>query len=138
MHFIVEIDNVQSTFLLCSKCLKIYLTVHYTNINESQIKIKKYFNHTTYLPVLRIRELLCKIRDAYNWCMWCKQVPLFQVADYKLCENIVGTTIHRCPTHYPIDEQSDDFIYCTNCYGTGNLTRFSFSREIDISTFLEN
>ena len=36
---------------------------------------------------------------------------------------------------FPYDENNEEFIYYTNCYGTGTMTKFS---EIDIATFFEN
>ena len=138
IHFVIEFDNVQNTFFLCSKCLKLYLTVHYIDMNVTQFKIKRHYRHQTYLSLVRLSEILDRIKSKNNWCVSCRQVPLFQVANHNLCENIVGLTPHICVEHFPYDENNDEFIYCTNCYGTGTMTKFSFSREIDIETFFKN
>ena len=131
--FLIQIDNDEKKILMCSKCLKLHLSVNSINLNASQFRIRREYKHKTYI-VLK-PDLQEKIQSKSSWCTSCMQVPLFQIADYNLCESIVGSTAHNCAEHYPIDESSDEFIYCTNCYGSGTMTNFSFKQEVDLSTF---
>lgn len=135
IYFVIETDTTESKFPLCTKCFKLYLNVYPTVLNSERSTIKKHFIHKTYTSRISLHELQEKLQSKENWCKFCRQVPLFQVADYDLCESIVGLTAHNCPLHYPIDDDNDDFIYCTNCFGSGFLTNFRFSRHVDISTF---
>lgn len=127
IHFTIEFDNTEKSFNLCSKCLKLHLNVHPIN---DQFKIFQLISHKTYHSFAIQTELEQKIRSKKNWCNSCFQVPLFQIANYRTCESIVGETAHNCPKHFPIDENSFDFIYCLNCYGTGIMTTFSMKRNV--------
>ena len=40
-----------------------------------------------------------------SWCVWCRQVPQLQEANYNLCENIVGLTPHNCVKHFPCNKK---------------------------------
>ena len=131
--FVTEIDNNEKNFLMCSKCLKLHLSVNSINLIATQFRIRKEYKHKAYIVLQP--DLQEKIISKNNWCHCCRQLPLFQVADYNLCESIVRSTAHNCAKHYPIDENSDEFIYCTNCYGSGTMTNFSFKQEVDLSTF---
>lgn len=135
IYYVLEIDNIENIFLLCSKCLKLHLAVHPVNFSTSEIKIWREFKHKTYWTFALQSELKEKIQCKNSWCHYCKQVPLFQVANYNLCESIVGSTIHNCPKHFPVDEDDVEFIYCPNCYGSGFSSNFSFRKEIDINYF---
>lgn len=137
IYFVVENDTTESKYHLCTKCFKLYLNVHPLVLNFERYRIKKIFTHKTYtnVSIITLHELRDKLQSKENWCQSCRQVPLFQVADYNLCESIVGVTAHYCPLHFPIDDDNDEFIYCTNCFGSGFLTNFRLRRHIDISTF---
>lgn len=135
IFFVIKINNVERNFLLCTKCFKLQLFMHSIDLNSESCRISKQFNHKTYCSITLQRELQEKIQSKKSWCNSCGQVPLFQVANYALCESIVGLTAHNCAKHYPIDEDSDEFIYCLSCYGSGMVINFSFKRDIDISTF---
>lgn len=135
IFFVIKINNVESNFLLCTKCFKLHLTTHSIDLNSERCKISKHYHHKTYISLSLQRELQNKIQSKNSWCNSCGQVPLFQVANYALCESIVGLTAHNCIKHYPIDENSDEFIYCLNCYGSGMMINFSLKKDIDISTF---
>ena len=89
------------------------------------------------LSLVHLSEILDRMKSKNSWCVSCRQVPLFQVANYNFCENIFGLTLHNCVEYFLYDENNNEFIYCTNCYGTCTMTKFSFSCEIDIATFLK-
>lgn len=137
IYFVVQTDTAESKFRLCTNCFKLYLNVHPTVLNSERYRIKKDYTHKTYVSMISLHELRDKLQSKDNWCNSCRQVPLFQVADYDLCESIVGLTAHNCPKHFPIDDDNDEFIYCVNCYGSGFLTHFRFRRRVDISTFFK-
>lgn len=131
IHFIIQIDNVESNHFLCTKCLKIYLNLN--PIISNNFKIYRFYKHTNYVSFSLQRELQDKIQSPKSWCNMCRQVPLFQVADFNSCWQIVGESIHHCPLHYPVDDDDPEFIYCLNCYGTGFRRFFSFKTEITLS-----
>lgn len=135
IYYILEINNVESIFRLCTKCFKLYLNIHVIDLNSERYRIKKAFIHKTYSSYTLQRELQEKIQSKINWCNACKQVPLFQIGNYELCEQIVGLNAHRCLRHYPHEEDNDHFIYCLNCYGSGIMTIFNFKRDINVSIF---
>lgn len=135
INYIIEIDNVESIFLLCTKCFKLHLTIHPIDLNSERYRIKKKIIHKTYCSITLQRELKNKIQCKKSWCKSCKQVPLFQIANYALCEKIVGVSAHNCLEHFPIDEDSDDLIYCLNCYGSGIMTNFILNHDVNISMF---
>lgn len=135
IHYTIKIDNEESIFLLCSKCFKLYLTIHSIDLKSDRYKIKKKINHKTYCSITLQRELKQKIQCKKNWCNSCNQVPLFQVANYALCEQIVGLNAHNCLMHFPIDEDDEDLIYCLNCYGSGTMTNFNLTQDVNSSVF---
>lgn len=136
MHYVMETNNVESIFMLCTKCFKLHLTVQSINLNSGQYRIKRKIIHKTYHSFTLQSELKEKIQSKKNWCQSCKQVPLFQIANYTLCEKIVGLTAHNCLAHFPMnDDESDDFIYCLNCYGSGIMTNFNLKHDVNISMF---
>lgn len=37
--------------------------------------------------------------------------------------------------HFPIDEDDEDLIYGLNCYGSGTMTNFNLTQDVNSSVF---
>lgn len=129
IKFIIVINNnIERSYSLCTKCLKLHLNLY--PITTNMFKVYRHYKHTCYTSLVLQKELREKVRSAKSWCNMCRQVPLFQVADHNVCCQIVGESNHQCPLHYPVDDDDPEFIYCLKCYGSGFRSFFDLKKEI--------
>ena len=123
--------GTEHDFLLCFKCFKLHLNS--TGINLDYCTVYKHSEHNVYVLGNAAKNV---IQDKKNWCNYCRQTPLFQVADYNMCETLFGSRAHDCPGHaylQTINDLEQPWVYCANCFGSGTRRHFCHREIIDKS-----